>query len=196
MSRHKEKGTLEDYRALPMSTLKRAGALTPGRCSTHIWWQRKAQAASIGIFCESRDLLRLNYQYSRRDMEAVQHDHYVTIAWTPCNMGGERPWFLCPDCRRRAGILYLNPDTERFTCRLCAQLNYECQQLTDLDWRIKQSHKLRKKLGSKGNLFTQRISTITKPKYMHWAKYFQLLMQLHDLEVSLMAELGRLISHR
>ncbi|MBC7324960.1 MAG: hypothetical protein H5T99_06565, partial [Moorella sp. (in: Bacteria)] len=33
----------------------------------------------------------------------------VPLAYTPCNYGGERPWFVCPGrgCGRRAAKLYL-----------------------------------------------------------------------------------------
>ncbi len=38
-------------------------------------------------------------------VEGVAH-----LEWTPCNFGGERPWFVCPGkgCAKRVAILYGN----------------------------------------------------------------------------------------
>jgi hypothetical protein len=33
----------------------------------------------------------------------------VCLESTPCHLGGERWWFLCPRCGRRAGKLFLPP---------------------------------------------------------------------------------------
>jgi hypothetical protein len=53
----------------------------------------------------------------------------VSLEWTPCNFGGERPWFVCPGvvngkrCGRRVAILY-GPG-KYFLCRHCYDLRYE-----------------------------------------------------------------------
>ena len=49
----------------------------------------------------------------------------IPVAWTPCNFGGYRPWFVCPEkeggCGRRVAILYEpNPPL----CRICRGLCY------------------------------------------------------------------------
>jgi hypothetical protein len=41
--------------------------------------------------------------------------------WTPCNYGGARPWWTCPECGRRCAIVYGHP----FACRRCANLAYK-----------------------------------------------------------------------
>ena len=46
---------------------------------------------------------------------------YADLTWTPCNFGGRRAWFLCPDCSRRVAILHAFPG---FSCRTCHRLSY------------------------------------------------------------------------
>jgi hypothetical protein len=51
----------------------------------------------------------------------------IRLTFTPCNFGGSRPWFLCPNCGRRIGKLYFpavggNPV---WLCRHCYGLTYE-----------------------------------------------------------------------
>jgi hypothetical protein len=31
---------------------------------------------------------------------------YIHLSWTPCNFGSERPWMLCPHCRKRVARLF------------------------------------------------------------------------------------------
>ena len=49
----------------------------------------------------------------------------VAVAWTPCHYGGARPWFVCPACGRRAGLLYASG--WRLACRKCTGFRYESQ---------------------------------------------------------------------
>jgi hypothetical protein len=50
----------------------------------------------------------------------------VRLEWTPCNYGGQRPWFLSPvrGCSRRVAVLY---GGGIFACRRCHGLNYQSQ---------------------------------------------------------------------
>ena len=48
----------------------------------------------------------------------------VKLLSTPCNYGGNRLWFECPQCRRRVGVLY---GCKVFSCRYCKNLNYPAQ---------------------------------------------------------------------
>ncbi|XFB08130.1 hypothetical protein AAGT13_09390, partial [Azotobacter salinestris] len=79
--------------------------------------------ATIGIEAESRDRVRLRYQVTVRG-ERQAKDYPVPVTWTPCHLGGERPWFLCPYCGRRVAKLYLQ---SVFACRHCLRLNYASQ---------------------------------------------------------------------
>ena len=51
----------------------------------------------------------------------------VTLVRTRCNYGGYREWFECPNCLKRAGVLYLHDDN--FKCRKCLGLGYLSQRM-------------------------------------------------------------------
>lgn len=74
--------------------------------------------------------LRIDY----RDSVTVTRQT-IRITSTPCFLGGQRYWFLCPAvvegvlCENRVGVLYLPPAGGLFACRHCWGLTYEsCQQ--------------------------------------------------------------------
>lgn len=48
----------------------------------------------------------------------------VPLTETPVHFGGTRPWFLCPRCGRRCGVLY---GQKEFACRSCLNLRYTSQ---------------------------------------------------------------------
>jgi hypothetical protein len=48
-------------------------------------------------------------------------DDRLRLTWTPCNFGGQRPWFICPGCGERVAVLSAFP---RFRCRGCHPLVY------------------------------------------------------------------------
>ena len=51
-------------------------------------------------------------------------DQEVGIAYTQCNFGGQRFWFVCPACKKRIGVLYKSPISEAILCRKCHGLSY------------------------------------------------------------------------
>ncbi len=61
-----------------------------------------------------------------REQECIEN--VARLVWTPCGLGGERPWFVCPseECGRRAAILYLEDGA--LLCRLCLDLAYPSQR--------------------------------------------------------------------
>ncbi len=51
----------------------------------------------------------------------------LDLTLTKTNFGGKRLWFLCPNCSRRVGALYLPSQALFFACRHCYGLRYEVQ---------------------------------------------------------------------
>ena len=51
----------------------------------------------------------------------------IKLTITKPHYGGERLWFLCPDCGRRVGTLYCPPHQPYFACRCCHDIRYEVQ---------------------------------------------------------------------
>lgn len=57
-------------------------------------------------------------------VSVVEHGRDFRVTWTPCNYGGWRPWFVCPDCGQRVALLYV----PGLVCRKCAGLAYRTQR--------------------------------------------------------------------
>jgi len=90
-------------------------------------------------------------------VEGIAH-----LAWTPCNFGGARPWFICPGvgCGRRVAILYrLEPG--QLLCRHCCDLTYESQLVGELGRAELRVEKAEARLPPSG----------TRPKGMHHATF-------------------------
>jgi len=84
------------------------------------------------------------------------------LAWTPCNFGGSRPWFVCPGvgCGRRVAILYRS-EPGQILCRHCCDLTYESQNVGELGRARLRVAKAEARLPPSG----------TRPKGMHHATF-------------------------
>ena len=73
----------------------------------------------------ARPYIRLTYTTTTRTGEKIDSDYRISLTTTGCYLGGERYWFLCPGCVRRAGILYQTSQSTTFICRKCNNLTYK-----------------------------------------------------------------------
>ncbi len=107
----------------------------------------------------------------------------VPLEWTPCNFGGERPWFVCPGvvngvrCGRRVAILY-GPG-KYFLCRHCYDLCYESQREDKGHRALRRAQKIRHQLGGSANMMEQFPD---RPKGMHHDTYMRLFWKQHEAE--------------
>jgi hypothetical protein len=183
-------GTIEGNRSLDIMQLHRAGALVPGYTGSWHWLYDDGERADIRIRAErSRIVLSYCYRSGGREWEPV--DESVSIVWTPCGLGGKRPWFLCECwangvyCGRTVGKLY--GAGKLFACRHCYRLGYRSQLKREHFARWHQADKLRKKLGGEAG---RGFPIAEKPKGMHWATYWRRVEEIRHLEVeaNMMAE--------
>ncbi|UTW07872.1 hypothetical protein [Pseudomonas benzenivorans] len=178
MSRPKQKNTLEHHRHLDVRRLYKAGALQPGYSGSWAWWRDGDRTASIGMTMPNASTLRLYYHLSRDDKPEML-DYPVPITWTPCQLGGHRPWFLCPCCGRRVAVLYLR---RYFACRHCLRLNYASQQASKRDLALDLSWKLRHALGCELGLMDLPAECIPRPKGMHLRTFARKLARLQQVD--------------
>ncbi len=132
-------------------------------------------ALDARVFARNGSLGRSEHVFRYRDPSG-QIEQAIDVAWTPCNFGGQRPWFRCPDCGRRALILYAG---SHYACRQCHGLYYECQRSRGRWSALTKLQRLRIRLGGSASLsepFPKR------PKGMHHATYEQLKRQAEQLE--------------
>ena len=166
--------TTEDYRSLDIRQLQRDGLLTAGRSFGWNWTGQTGTDASIQARVEASSVV-LVYRHQSNGGEWIDENYTVRIERTLCNLGGSRPWFICParGCGRRVALLY---GGAIFACRKCYRLSYPCQRERGCDRAMRRADRFRDKLGwepgiSNGEGF--------KPKGMHW-RTFERLKADHD----------------
>lgn len=185
---------MEEYRQVDIRRLKREGLLEAPEAITGWEWtdpETGERKATINLQYEPEhkrgEAIRFRYKFRRGNRgEWEKVNLPVPLEWTPCNFGGERPWFRCPrkECGRRCAILYL----ARYpVCRECLNLTYpRCNY--SKDWEVYR-HKLRKiaeKLGVDPQDRTGRIEYHPEPPRplgMHTETYEELIEKWHILQV-------------
>jgi len=105
--------TLDNVIQLSIFDLKSYEVLTPGSSITLTW--------SRGNVLVQRTFILIKRDYLEMVGGRIYFDR------TPCNYGGERVWFMCPNCDRRCAVLYGND----FVCRGCIGIRYYTSQIED-----------------------------------------------------------------
>jgi hypothetical protein len=77
---------------------------------------------------------------------------HIPLTFTPCHFGKERPWFACPQCGRRSGLLYVVTDPA-FSCRKCCCLRYAAKSESRGRRGLNAARKIRTSLGGGPNLY-------------------------------------------
>jgi len=171
--------TTDSYRSIDVRWLKREGILNPGE-SRQITWSRNGEVTgSINVRAE-QDRMILTYRHRSNGSDWKDACYPVRLEATPCHMGGERSWFLCPGrgCGKRVAVLY---GGEIFACRHCHQLVYPSQRENQMDRATRRADRIRDKLGWPGGILEG--SGWGKPKGMHWRTY-ERLSDEHDTFVN------------
>ena len=64
---------------------------------------------------------------------AIESDGYeLLLSKSKTGFSGERYWFSCPTCQRRAGVLYRHPISEILGCRTCLGLDYRSHRYSKM----------------------------------------------------------------
>jgi hypothetical protein len=121
----------------------------------------------------------LKFEYVLTDVktgEPITYKYKIALDYTK-NKYGKRPWFKCPICHRRSGVLYQHG---YFACRKCLDLNYESTTIThDKAYAVrKKIERLRKLLSVPDRT---NFMDIAKPLRMRQSTYEKLHEQLFYL---------------
>ena len=141
-----------------------------------------AGSVGIAVFENSMEI-----RYTLND-EGKHMQYDVPLVWTPCNYGGQRAWFLCPNhnCGRRVAKIYLVGGY--FICRHCGGMVYQSQHENRADRLLSKHQKIRRRLGGS-------LSTLApfpdKPKHMHWRTYWKLRTEAEKAEAMSWRLVGR-----
>ena len=168
------KGKAEACQRLDVRQMQRRGVLRSGYAGSWSWRNSATDETSGSIsFRVSAAGLDLTYT-----LDGVRKAQHVPLRHTACNYGGSRPWFACPACARRVGVLFLRRGG--FYCRTCARVGYysQSEDLIGRTWR--QQQKAEAKL----------CSGWARPKGMHKSTHRKLLEiiwrceELRDIEIA------------
>lgn len=163
---------------LDVRWMKRQGLLTPGK-SGEVYWSRNGQRTGSISYVTHTNSVWLSYRSRWREEDWKDYNYPVQLAYTTCNYGGGRAWFLCPDCGERCTIRYISG---RGACRKCHQLVYESQSENPCNRTARGANKIRDRLGWEPGILN---SNGWKPKGMHWRTFGRLTEKHnHYLRVS------------
>jgi hypothetical protein len=166
--RYNKQTTTDDVRSVDIRLLRKWGCL-PGSPHNNevrfgtLSWSRGDEPNGTVSYEVTYQSLVLSFRY-QRGIEPEQGIHEtVCFDRTGCNFGGQRLWFICPQCGRRVGVVYLAGP--RFLCRHCYKLPYSSQHESYIDRTYRKARRIRKRLGASSDLFSP---VWDKPKGMHW----------------------------
>ena len=189
--RHGGKSVTTDMWALDIRKIARVGRLTPGQSFNWQWSRNGEPVANINIWTGT-ERVTLDYRVRDSGGEWQAMKYPVRVSWTPCNYGGQRPWWHCPalGCGRRVAVLY---GGKVYACRHCHKLAYRTQREQDHDRAGSKADKLRDRLKWEAGILNGNGG---KPKGMHWATFLRLKAR-HDALVNqsfagIMAKFGPL----
>jgi AAA domain/Helix-turn-helix domain of resolvase len=154
---------------------QREGKLRAGQFFSCSWTRGGEPSGNISVRTEPGAAILLYRSRRPGATEWKSIEQRVPLTWTPCHLGGQRPWFLCSVfsngryCGRRSAVLYGAGGL--FACRRCYGLAHASQQESPM-WRgMSQAQKIRMKLGGSASLAEPFPD---KPKLMHWRTYLSL----------------------
>ncbi len=159
--------------------LARAGYLSGWRLGSWRWTYGDGTTASIEM-TGARNAITLDYRIRTYGEDWQSVHQRVPIRWTPCRMGGERPWFVCDVsangiyCGRRVAKLY--GAGRLFACRHCYRLGYAVQRGGLMDRAHHRLRRLHRKLGA--DYDGQDGGPPAKPKWMRWSTYSRLALNI------------------
>ena len=157
------KGTVTNDRALDIRYWQREGVMKPGLRFEVRWGPQCLLTLGVAVQVEGQRVV-LAYRHSQSDGALTRVEYPITLDWTPCPFGSQRPWFRCPaeGCGKRVAILHLDCNAQ-FTCRHCQGLAYSSQRENAIDRNLRRARKIARKLSSREGSIN---SSSDKPKRM------------------------------
>lgn len=125
------------------------GRLAAGQYFSWYWSRDDERVATVSVVTFS-GAVELEYVWTPHGCDPRHIRCRVELARRACRFGGERTWFLCPDCGRMCAVLFGLSRRGNFSCRVCQRLVYasEAESPVDRCWRAQR--KLEAKLTEEG----------------------------------------------
>jgi hypothetical protein len=183
------KATTSTYEFIDITRWRREDRLHAEK--TFFCWMRMTGPRLFGLKVSVHDFC-LGVEPARFDGREMTFEPSIVV-WlerTPCNYGGQRTWFGCSGCERRATKLYIVRrfgEPTRFRCRHCLDLVYASQQLSRKNRCSDRASTLRIALGGSQSLADPLPA---KPKGMHWRTYLRKCQRIERNESVVFGALG------
>ena len=176
---HKVKA--EQLQRVEIGRWHRGGYLQAGRSFTCNWHRGDEPTGNIGVVVHGGDSLALQYMVGSDDQRR-DGSQTIRLAHTACNYGKSRPWFVCPVCQRRAGVLYMRAG--RFACRHCQRVAYSSQAEDAVARTWRKQRRIEETIGEDWQ----------RPSGMRHRTYGRLMRMLVDCEQRREQELGNFVA--
>lgn len=143
--------------------------LQPGN-EFKVYWAPRGQITHTAYISVASDHLIIQ---SLNEVESIALTRKIRLRLdsTPCNLGGNRTWLLCPRCSKRVAVLY---GWDSFQCRTCNGAHFKSQSETTHDRALRRAGKTRRLLGWKPGV-ANPIGE--RPKGMHHRTYSKYLVK-------------------
>ncbi|MEO0542911.1 MAG: hypothetical protein AAFY99_03735 [Pseudomonadota bacterium] len=161
--------TTAEVPRIDVNCLNKAGALRRGFKGTLSWPLDDGGHEAVPIDTQSN---RIFFLTSGPRLALAEE---VAITWEPCRFGGQRPFFVCPNCGERTLHLYHHG---HFACRKCHALSYPSQRERESDRAQRRANKIRIRMG--GEPGWHRVPD--RPKGMHQSTYGKLIKKITDAD--------------
>jgi len=169
--------TCESCKWIDVRRWHREGRLRPDQYFLCSWKCRGEPLGEMIVLTNCDDVILIYKSLGLGATKVKPILQQVTITWTGLHFGGQRPWFICRGCGRRAAVLYTTGGL--FECRNCHGLVYASQQESPRHRSLSQAQKVRLRLGGDPDIFDDFPE---KPKRMHWSTYDRLRARAEKAE--------------
>jgi hypothetical protein len=168
-NKYKTKPSLANYLSIDLRKINKVITLYH-LCGFTLEWNNNGVVTNSVNCIFDNNILELYYSRSGSHEESSVVEH-IELTSTPCNFGGERSWFVCPGCKRKALILY---GANRFRCRKCTGCYHPSSSEGDLYRATRAMCSIQAKLNGSELRPFDGIDGLTKPKWMRHNTYFRL----------------------
>jgi hypothetical protein len=176
----------DDYLDLDIRTLNQRGWLDKTTSQTLTWKKNQQVIGSIQFLVWTRvqfpekPYVTLRYKSRTNGGDWQELNYEIELETTKCNFGGVRYWFKCPECSKRACVVY---GGTIFKCRSCHSLVHKSRNESSLDQAIRRLHKEKDKLYANDNIsLYDSVKWLYKPKWMRYKTFERKRNKLISLE--------------
>ncbi|MGK0272953.1 MAG: hypothetical protein ACI88H_003629 [Cocleimonas sp.] len=166
----------DDYLDLDIRTLNQRGWLDKTTSQNLSWKRNGKEIGSVQFlvwtrvqFPNKKPSIRLQYKSRTNGGDWQEMDYEIELETTKCNFGGERYWFKCPECNKRACALY---GGTIFKCRTCHGLIHRSRNESALERATRAFNKQKNLLNPNASLsIYDSVEWIEKPKWMRYKTF-------------------------